>query len=103
MEDAMSVRAKFQVQKIESSHYTKYKTGPDGKPDYNKTYQMEMRTIHMNPVYGNGDPKNENTKFGEASPSGGLTLGTINSEAWKHFELGGGYYLDFTPAPRPEA
>lgn len=28
-----------------------------------------MRTVHMQPVYGNGDPNHENTKFWEASPS----------------------------------
>jgi hypothetical protein len=57
-----------------------------------------MRTVHMSPVYGNGDPNHENTKFWEASPSGGLTLGTINPAAWQQFELGMEYYLDFTPA-----
>jgi hypothetical protein len=33
--------------------------------------------------------------FWDASPSGGLTLGTINPAAWEQFELGKEYYLDF--------
>src|ERR1700733_12871561 len=99
----MTVRAKFLVEKIECSHQTKYKNGPDGKQDYKQGYPVEMRTVHMRPVFGNGDPNHENTKFWEASPSGGLTLGTINPAAWQQFELGREYYLDFTPAPKAEA
>lgn len=52
MEDYdMAVRAKFRVEKIECSHQTKYKTGVDGKPDYKQTYLVEMRTVHMQPVW----------------------------------------------------
>jgi hypothetical protein len=84
----MTVRAKLLVEKIECSHQTKRKNFPDGKPDYKQSCTVEMRTVHMRPVFGNGDPNHENTKFWEASPSGGLTLGTINPEAWQQFELG---------------
>jgi len=63
----------------------------------------EMRTLRFTPVYGNGDPNHENTKFWEASPQGQLELGTVNPEAWSKFELGAEYYLDFTKAsPPPE-
>jgi hypothetical protein len=57
-----------------------------------------MRTVRMSPVYANNDPNHENSKFWDASPSGGLTLGTINPAAWEQFELGKEYYLDFTKA-----
>jgi hypothetical protein len=99
----MTVRAKFVVQKIQCSYQTKYKNDSDGRLDYKQPYNVEMRTVHMSPVYGNGDPNHENTKFWEASPSGGLTLGTINPAAWQQFELGREYYLDFAPTPTPEA
>lgn len=94
----MTVRAKFSVNKIESTQNMKYETGADGKPDYKKPNYIEMRTIHLSPVYANNDPKHENSKFWDASPSGGLTLGTINPSAWEYFELGKEYYLDFTKA-----
>ena len=95
----MSVRAKFSCDKIESSQITSgYEKDSDGREDYKKPIRVELRTIHLNPVYANNDPNHENSKFWKASPSGGMTLGTVNPEAWKHFELGKEYYIDFTPA-----
>lgn len=95
----MSVRAKFKVDAIERiGHINGYENGADGKPDYSKPIKTEMQTIKMTPVYGNGDPNHENTRFWKASPSGSLSLGTINLDAAKQFELGGEYYLDFTRA-----
>lgn len=97
------VRAKFKVAKIEcteSSRYVKDAAGnqvmnEQGRP---QVEPCEMRTIHMSPVYGNGDPNHENTKFWEASPNGELRLGTINMKAAEQFTLGQEFYLDFTPA-----
>lgn len=94
----MTVRAKFSVNKIESTQSTRYKKDATGKDDYKQPYPVELRTIHLNPVYGNNDPTHENTKFWEASPSGGMTLGTVNPSAWQCFELGKEYYIDFTEA-----
>lgn len=102
----MAVRAKFKVQRIEATHHNRLKKGEDGqpikgadgKPDYSQTELVEMRTVVLSPVYGNGDPNHENTKFWEQSPSGEIKLGTINPVAWKAFELGREYYVDFTPA-----
>lgn len=93
----MSVRAKFKVNKVEISS-TMRRSGKDEK-GVDVYSRVEMRTIHMSPVYGNGDPNHENTKFWDASPSGSLMLGTINPEAWQQFELDAEYYLDFTKAP----
>jgi hypothetical protein len=59
----MTVRAKFSVQKIESSHMTKHMGRFDGVDKY---ATVEMRTIHMNPVYSS-DPNDENRKFWDAS------------------------------------
>lgn len=94
----MSVRAKFKVQRIESTQHQRARKGPDGKPDYSDTETVEMRTVVLSPVYGNGDPNHENTKFWEASPSGEIKLGTINPAAWEKFDLGREFYVDFTLA-----
>lgn len=97
------VRAKFKVDSIEStlsSRSVKDAKGNTVKDDrgYDKREPCEMRTIKMSPVYANGDPNHENTKFWQASPSGQLSLGCVNLDAAKQFELGKEYYIDFTPA-----
>jgi len=76
------VRAKFK--------FTSYNTSLQG--------DKELRTLNFNPVYGNGDPNHENTKFFAYTPSGTVQLGTVSPEAWSQFELGKEYYLDFTVA-----
>lgn len=92
----MAVRAKFKVTRIERSEGSR-QDGVDqqGRPRYVGT---EMQTIVLAPVYGNGDPNHENTKFWQASPSGEIKLGTVNMEAAEQFELGKEYYIDFTRA-----
>jgi hypothetical protein len=90
----MKVRAKFKVDAINRSMGCKAEI-VDGKTKY---VPAEIQTVVMSPVYGNGDPNHENTKFWQASPSGKLELGCINHEAAKQFELGKEYYIDFTPA-----
>lgn len=92
----MTVRAKFKVDAIERTQQGKSKI-VDGK--YVSDGFVEMQTIKMSPVYGKGDPEHENTKFWAATPSGSLTLGTVNAEASAQFELGAEYYIDFTKAP----
>lgn len=94
-----SVRAKFKVESIERTGYINgYQKDASGKDDYSKPIKTELHTVKLSPVYGNGDPNHENTKFWKASPSGSLSLGTINPEAAKVFELGKEFYVDFTPA-----
>lgn len=92
----MSVRAKFKVQRIEASIGSKVV----GKNEHGRDmYEpCELRTIVFSPVYPNGDPEHENSKFWAASPSGEIKLGTINPAAWETFTLGGEYYVDFTKA-----
>ena len=57
---------------------------------------IEKRTLNFTPVYGAGSE--ENKAFWDATPTGSLQLGVVNQDAWKQFELGKSYYLDFTPA-----
>lgn len=98
------VRAKFKVDSIERTMGSKPKFDADGKPvmQPGSTYQVyepcEMHTIKMSPVYGNGDPNHENTKFWASSPGGQLSLNCVNAAAVAEFELGKEYYLDFTKA-----
>lgn len=92
----MTVRAKFKVTRIERSMGSKQQgTDENGRPLYSL---HEMQTITLSPVYGNGDPNHENTKFWAASPSGEIKLGTVNQAAWEQFILDREYYVDFTPA-----
>lgn len=58
----------------------------------------EIRDVKLNPVSGGSD---ENKTFFAASPSGEITLGCANVVAADVFQLGGEYYVDFSPAPRP--
>lgn len=93
----MSVKAKFKVERFEITQY-KRKIDEKGPWQGDNVETLEMRTIIMNPVYGNGDPEHENTQFWKASPSGELRLGCVNKEVWPQFELGKEYYLTFEKA-----
>lgn len=90
-----AVRAKFKVDAIERNMTTRGVVGPDGQTTY---VPAEMRTVKLSPVYQNGDPTHENSKFWQYTPSGQISLGCINLEAADAFELGKEYYVDFTPA-----
>ena len=93
----MSVRAKFKVDSFQSSLHMRRKD-PTGDWRSENLEQVEIRTINMSPVNASSCPQHENTKFWNAYPYGSLQLGTVNPEAWKAFELGKEYYIDFTPA-----
>ena len=91
------VRAKFRLNSFTTELQSSYphKTVGDAI-DYSKPVAVEKRTLNFTPVSGDGNP--ENKKFWDATPSGSLQLGVVNPSAWKEFELGKEYYLDFTPA-----
>ena len=55
-------------------------------------------TVCLRPVYGNGNPDHENSKFFRFTPSGKIEMGTINREAAAQFAPGAEYYVDFMPA-----
>jgi len=71
----MSVRAKFQVDSVE--------------------HTVGGATVKMTPVINGSD---ENKQFYKWTPSGSITLATVNPEAAKQFEPGKQFYVDFTPA-----
>lgn len=103
----MICRAKFKVDAIKSTMGSKVKRDADGQPvmnerGYAEREPCEMKTIELSPVYGNGDPAHENTKFWEASPSGQISLSTVNGDAAAVFELGREYYIDFIPAAKED-
>lgn len=76
----MSVRAKFKVISITiTEHWDKTKGN--------------ISTIKLSPVISGSD---KNKEFYAATPSGDITLGTINDSAASQFELGKEYYVDFT-------
>ena len=97
------VRAKFKVESITRTIGSKCVLDAEGKPakdekGYYKQAPCSMATIVMHPVYGNGDPNHENTKFWQASPAGKLELNCVNEAATACFNIGQEFYLDFTPA-----
>lgn len=99
----MTVRSKWKVTGIKLTEGCKVVLGADGKPEkdargYDKTVPAEMVTIEMFPVYGNGDPNHENTKFWQASPGGKLEMNCVNQEASTQFKVGKEFYVDFTDA-----
>lgn len=94
----MGVRAKFRFNSYTTELHQRPTRKEDGSMDWQNTTPCEKRTLNFTPVYANNDPKHENSRFWDASPSGSLQLGTINPEAWSRFELGKEYYLDFVPA-----
>lgn len=94
----MSVRAKFKVQRYESTLSERTTKETQGRPVGEQVRQIvEMRTIVLSPVY-DPNPGSENHEFWQYTPSGEIKLGTINPEAWQQFEIGKEYYVDFSPA-----
>lgn len=53
--------------------------------------------VFLSPVYSD-DPKHENKRFWDSTPSGDLRMTIKNDAAAQLFENGKEYYLDFTPA-----
>jgi hypothetical protein len=90
--------AKFKVQRVECSQIQRQKAGAKGygKEDMET---LEQRTLVLSPVYANGDPNHENSKFWNATPTGEIRLGVVNPEAWTQFDLGAEYYVRFDKAP----
>lgn len=77
-----SVRAKFKVTKTE----------------HTESSGQLLTTVHLSPVTS-GSPENE--KFYKYTPAGGMTLGTVNMEAAKHFVPGREFYVHFIPDEKP--
>lgn len=97
------VRAKFKCDQINRTMSTRALKDAEGnrlkdERGYDLREPCEMWSITMSPVYGNGDPNHENTKFWEASPSGQIWIDCVNKTAVDQFDLGKEFYVDFTPA-----
>ncbi|WP_454825380.1 hypothetical protein [Paraburkholderia xenovorans] len=78
----MSVRAKFKVVSTTQRKHWDIQKG-------------NIHEIQLQPVVGDSP---ENDRFYAATPSGAISLQTVNDEAGAQFELGGEYYVDFTKA-----
>lgn len=93
----MAVRAKFRLNSFTTELHNQYPhKDANGNIDYSRPEPVEKRTLNMTPVQSGDTP--EDKAFWDASPSGSMQLGVVNQDAWKHFELGKCYYVDFTPA-----
>lgn len=84
------VRAKFYVANVsEPKQATRWEEGKETK-------QVNAYDITLYAVTANGSE--ENKDFFTNTPTGNLTLTTVNEAAAKQFEKGKEYYVDFTPA-----
>ena len=71
----MSVRAKFKCVGVDDS--------------YNDSKSIQLEAVV--------DGSDENKAFFSQTPSGRISIGCVNPEANKQFEIGKDYYVDFTP------
>ena len=78
---ARCVRAKFRVNSYETSLF--------GSLDH----QEECRTVKLTAVT---DGSEENKRFFKYTPNGTISIGLLSPSAWKQFELGASYFVDFT-------
>lgn len=84
------VRAKFYVANVsEPKQATKFL-------GEGKTEQVNAYDITLYAVTANGSE--ENKKFFTNTPTGNLTINTVNEDAAKQFVKGKEYYIDFTEA-----
>jgi hypothetical protein len=56
--------------------------------------QVTQVQVTLQPVYDDG----ANSQWSKYTPSGQLQLTITNPEAYKQFELGKAYFVDFSPA-----
>jgi hypothetical protein len=97
------MRCKFKLQSINRSMGSVAKRTPDGALYLDENGRQvwcegEVWSVKMAPVYANGDPDHENTKFWAASPSGLFEVNTVNKAAVDSLVLGDEYYIDITKA-----
>lgn len=77
----MSVVAKFICNSITKSDHWEKEKG-------------QLANVSLSAVMGESDNE-ENKKFFAATPSGNITLGTVNPAAYEQFEEGQYYYVTF--------
>lgn len=68
--------------------------------DHGKRQQVPGKTASLvfYPVYHQGNPEHENSKFWAATPGGKLELMVVNAAAVEGLEVGADYYVDIQPA-----
>lgn len=60
-------------------------------------------TVDFTTVYEPDAAKDtENARFTTATPWGDIRMGINNPAALEQFEVNAEYYVDFTPAPKPQ-
>lgn len=59
--------------------------------------QCKMVTVTLQPVFG-GKDDHANAEWSKWTPSGEVKMSITNPEAFKQFEIGKAYFVDFTPA-----
>jgi hypothetical protein len=64
-----------------------------------KDYWDRAKTLRFEALYDSTIPKDR--RFQEGLPKAHAKFQIDNPEALKQFEIGGHYYVDFTPAPKP--
>lgn len=101
----MTIRCKFKLNQITRRVQSVVKRDEGGKAVVENSRQVyeegEVWDLDMSPVYANGDPNHENSKFWEMTPGGSFKVATVNKAAVESMVLGAEYYIDITPAPAP--
>lgn len=99
----MTVRCKFKLDSITRRVTNVARRDPSGNIVKDERGYMiydvgEVWDLDMSPVYANGDPDHENSKFWSATPSGSFKVSTVNKAAVESMALGKEYYIDITLA-----
>lgn len=81
------VRAKFQVNSLEHYLY------PKG------AVKVNMNAVYKSAPGVSGNACEENRIFGDATPTGSISMMIQNPDAARKFEIGKFLYVDFTEAP----
>jgi len=92
-----TVRAKFVVNKTSQTLGSR-NTGKKDEHNRDIYEACPMDTIEASPVYANGDPNHENTKFWQASPGGKFELNCVNPGVLSGLKAGVQFYVDITIA-----
>lgn len=66
----------------------------------NQSWSPDHKEYRFDAQYDTRIP--EDQRFAQATPSGTIRMQVNNPSAHEFFKLGEEYYLDFTPAPKPD-
>lgn len=109
----MTTRCKMRIDEVGFVMSSKRRMNHDGTvhrlPNGAEVWDpMPAVSLKATPVYGNGDPNSENTRFWQSTPNGQLSLSVINKEAMLSLGVetvedltGRELYVDLTLVPKP--